>query len=87
LGINDMGCKRLGWIDLLSTDQSGELLIEDRQFLDKKRHSDSESLCFWTLSIVRNSKYKKAQRFGNWICFRSQVRRGDTYSVGSLRKS
>jgi hypothetical protein len=22
---------------------------------------------FWTLSIVRNSKYKKTQRFSNWI--------------------
>jgi hypothetical protein len=30
----------------------------------------SESLGFWTLSIVRNSKYKKTQRFGNRICFR-----------------
>jgi hypothetical protein len=35
---------------------------------------DSELLGLWTLSIVRNSKYKKIQRFGNWICFRPQVR-------------
>jgi hypothetical protein len=27
----------------------------------------SESLGFWTLSIVRNSKYKTTQRFGNWM--------------------
>jgi hypothetical protein len=27
-------------------------------------------------SVVRNSKYKKPQRFGNWICFRPQVRGG-----------
>jgi hypothetical protein len=35
-----------------------------------------------------NSYKKKDQtrRFGNWICFRPQMR-GDTYSVGSLRKS
>jgi hypothetical protein len=33
----------------------------------------SELLGFWTLSIVRNSKYLKTQRFGNWICFRPQM--------------
>jgi hypothetical protein len=33
-----------------------------------------ELLGFWTLSIVWNSKYQKKQRFGNWICFRLQVR-------------
>jgi hypothetical protein len=33
-----------------------------------------------------DSKLVKTQRFGNWICFRPQVRE-DTYSVGSLRKS
>jgi hypothetical protein len=36
-----------------------------------------------------NSKKKKEEqtrRFGNWICFRPHVR-GDTYSVGSVRKS
>jgi hypothetical protein len=32
-----------------------------------------ELLGFWTLSIVRNSKYQKTQRFGNYICFRPQV--------------
>jgi hypothetical protein len=31
-------------------------------------------------------KEKQTRRFGNWICFRPQVRE-DTYSVGSLRKS
>jgi hypothetical protein len=30
----------------------------------------------------------KTRRFGNWICFRLQVKRGeDPYSVGPLRKS
>jgi hypothetical protein len=29
---------------------------------------------FWTLSIVRSSKNYRAQRLGNWICFRPQVR-------------
>jgi hypothetical protein len=33
-----------------------------------------------------DSKLLKTQCFGNWICFRPQVRE-DTYSVGSLRKS
>jgi hypothetical protein len=33
-----------------------------------------------------DSKLLKTQRFGNWICFRPQVRE-DTYSVGSLRNS
>jgi hypothetical protein len=42
---------------------------------------------FWTLSIVRNSIYKKTQRFGNWICARPQVKWGDSYYVESLRKS
>jgi hypothetical protein len=44
----------------------------------------SELLGFWALSIVRNSKYYKTQRFGNWICFCPQVR-GGRQSVGSLR--
>jgi hypothetical protein len=30
----------------------------------------------------------ETRRFGNWICFRPQVKGGeDTYSVGTLRKS
>jgi hypothetical protein len=36
----------------------------------------SEALGFWTLTIVQNSKYKKTQHFGNWICFHPQVRTG-----------
>jgi hypothetical protein len=36
----------------------------------------SELLGLWTLSIALNSKYYKIQRFGNWICFRPQVKRG-----------
>jgi hypothetical protein len=43
-------------------------------------------LGFWTLSIVRNSINKETQRFGNWICFRPQVR-GGTYSTKSLKKA
>jgi hypothetical protein len=35
-----------------------------------------ESLGFWTLSIVRYSRIKKTQRFGNSHCFRPQVRGG-----------
>jgi hypothetical protein len=31
-------------------------------------------------------KQRETRRFGNWICFRPQVRE-KTYSVGSLRKS
>jgi hypothetical protein len=33
-----------------------------------------------------DSKLLITQRFGNWICFRPQVRE-NIYSVGSLRKS
>jgi hypothetical protein len=32
-----------------------------------------ESLSFWTLSVVLNSKYHKTKSFGNSICFRLQV--------------
>jgi hypothetical protein len=35
----------------------------------------SESLGVWTLSIVRYSKIYEHQYFGNWICFRPQVRK------------
>jgi hypothetical protein len=38
------------------------------------------------LPIVRNCGYQKGRCFGNWISFRLHVK-GDTYSVGSLRKS
>jgi hypothetical protein len=33
-----------------------------------------ELLGVWALPFVRNSKYKKIQRFGNWICFHPQVK-------------
>jgi hypothetical protein len=49
----------------------------------------TELLGFRTLSIVRIlmiQEKEQTRRFGNWICFRPQVR-VDTYSVGSLRKS
>jgi hypothetical protein len=51
-------------------------------------NSYSELLGFWTFSIVRYSKYSYwgTEHFGNWICFRLQVRGGDTCSVRSLRK-
>jgi hypothetical protein len=41
------------------------------------------------LSIVRNSKYKRTQRFGSWICFHPQVRGGRQLLLlcWSLRKS
>jgi hypothetical protein len=45
-----------------------------------------EEPCFWTLSIVQCFSLK--QRFGSWLCFRLQVKRGKgggTYSVGSGR--
>jgi hypothetical protein len=48
---------------------------------------NKELLGSWTLSIVWYSINQKTRRFGNWICFRPQVRGNDTYSVGSLRKS
>jgi hypothetical protein len=41
-----------------------------------KNNGDKKLLGFWALPIVRNSTYWKAQRFGNWICFRPQVRGG-----------
>jgi hypothetical protein len=41
---------------------------------------------FWTLSIVRNSKYYKTQRFGNLICFRPKVRETLTL-LGSLERN
>jgi hypothetical protein len=44
-------------------------------FLDFVHRPDSKEL-----------EDKKTWRFGNWICFRPQVR-GGTYSVKSLRKS
>jgi hypothetical protein len=49
---------------------------------------NTELLGFWTFSIIRYSRTQKARRFGNWICFRLQVKEGeDIYSVGPLRKS
>jgi hypothetical protein len=46
---------------------------------------------YWVFGLCPSSgfflnKNEKTRRFGNWICFRPQVRE-DTYSVGSLRKS
>jgi hypothetical protein len=39
-------------------------------------YNTQESLGFWTSSIVRNCKYQKTQRLGNWICFSPHVREG-----------
>jgi hypothetical protein len=33
-----------------------------------------ELLGFWTFSIVRFSRELKTRRFGNWMCFRPQVK-------------
>jgi hypothetical protein len=42
---------------------------------------------FWTFSIVRYSK--KTRRFGNWICFRPQVKVGEKTpsQLGSLERA
>jgi hypothetical protein len=43
---------------------------------------------YWIFGLCPSSDFeitKKTQRFGNWICFRPQVRE-DAWSVGSLRK-
>jgi hypothetical protein len=48
---------------------------------------NTELLGFWTLSIVRYFRNYKTQRFGNWTCFRPQVRGEGTYSVGLLERS
>jgi hypothetical protein len=46
---------------------------------------NADLLGFWTFSIVRYSRKQKTRRFGNWICFRPQVKgREDTHSVGPL---
>jgi hypothetical protein len=34
----------------------------------------SDLLGFWTVCIVRYSRNLRTQRFGNWICFRPQVK-------------
>jgi hypothetical protein len=48
---------------------------------------DSELLGSWTFSIVRCSKNKKTQHFGNYISFRPQVT-VETYTLlGSLKRA
>jgi hypothetical protein len=46
---------------------------------------------YWAFTITFISSFDVTRRFGNWICFRPQVKGGaveeDTYSVGPLRKS
>jgi hypothetical protein len=41
---------------------------------DRRKRKLSELLNFSTLSNVLYSKNYRTQRFGNWICFRPQVR-------------
>jgi hypothetical protein len=53
---------------------TSQILVESKGFW---RWCNTES-GFWTLSIVRNSKYKKTQRFGNWFCSRPRVRERKT---------
>jgi hypothetical protein len=47
---------------------------------DPSIYTYSELLVSWTLSTVRYSRSEKTQRFGNWICFRPQVRGRKTHS-------
>jgi hypothetical protein len=47
----------------------------------------SLSFCEGHHAYIRYSGKQKIRRFGNWICFRPQVRGKDTYSVGSFKKS
>jgi hypothetical protein len=37
--------------------------------------------------LVRNSKYKETQRFGNWACFRSQVSGKTPTQLGPLERT
>jgi hypothetical protein len=53
-----------------------DTILHSHRLENLKSYTTSELLTFWTLRIVRNSKYQKTQRFGNWICFRPQVRGG-----------
>jgi hypothetical protein len=48
----------------------------------------SGSQNYWVSGLCPLSGIINTRRhcFENWICFHSQVRGGDTYSVGSLRK-
>jgi hypothetical protein len=42
---------------------------------------------FWTLSTVRYSENQRTQSFGNWTCFRPQVR-GETPTLsGPLERA
>jgi hypothetical protein len=58
----------LGW------DSNPALEIQVWSYLLGNLIFKSELLGFWTLSIVRYSRNYKTQRFGNWLCFRLQVR-------------
>jgi hypothetical protein len=61
------------------------VILEEVTDLLAGKHS--KLLGFGTLSIVRNSKYWKTQRFGTVFVSIFRCGEGDPYSVGSLRKS
>jgi hypothetical protein len=75
-GKRPLGRPRRRWVDSIKMD------------LKRDRMRFSEILSFRTISIVLviKNKPRETRRFGNWICFRPQVRE-KSYSVGSLRKS
>jgi hypothetical protein len=55
--------------------------------------SETETSISGFLDFIHRLVFEGTRRFGNWICFRPQVKGGggvreeDTYSVGPLRKS
>jgi hypothetical protein len=48
---------------------------------------NTELLGFWTFSIVRYSRDNKTRCFGNWICFRPQVRGKTPTQLGPLERA
>jgi hypothetical protein len=63
------------------------VLVIKLQMLSVRQKLSSESLGFFTFSVVQYSRDNKTRRFGNWICFRPQLKGKDTYLVRPLRKS
>jgi hypothetical protein len=55
-----------------------------RSNLSVKQNLEIRIVGFWTVSIIRHSRKYKARRFGNWICFRPQVRGGEIPTLLSL---
>jgi hypothetical protein len=52
--------------------------------LQNKYYADSITVFFLTFSIVRYSREQKTRRFGNWICFRPQVKEGLVIEISSF---